>query len=396
MGGLVTGEMEAETKVLVYEYLDGLGLVPVGVSEVKKDALSLRQIIERYQKIKQDDLIFFTRQIQTIVKAGIPLISGLKALEEQTENSTLKRIIREIYQEITKGKSLSDVLANHPRIFSELYVSMIRAGEMGGVLEDVLGRLTGLLEFQMKTREMMKAAFRYPAMVVGTLGMAFVVIIKFVIPKFAVIFKESKTDLPMPTKIMLLINDLFQKFGGIIAVAAILFVIAVTMYLRTKRGKSQWDRLKLKIPLIGQILLKIVMSRFANMFENMMRSGVPIMRTLDIVSKTVGNEYVAEKILEIRSKVEKGRGISKPLKDSGIFPPLVVHLISTGEETGSLEEMLREVLIHYDREITYSVSRLSAWIEPILTAGLSVIVLFLALAVFLPWWNMMSAMTGGH
>ena len=394
MGGLITGAMEAETKILVYEYLDGLGLVPVAVSEVKKDTFSLRQIIERYQRISQDDLIFFTRQLQTIVKAGIPLISGLKALEEQTENPKLKRIIREIYQEITKGKSLSDVLANHPRIFIELYVSMIRAGEMGGVLEDVLGRLIGLLEFQMKTKEMLKAAFRYPAMVVGTLGMAFVVIVKFVIPKFAVIFKESKTDLPMPTKIMLVINDLFQKFGGIIAVGAVLFVIAMVMYLRTKRGRSAWDRLKLKIPLIGQILLKIVMSRFANMFENMMRSGVPIMRTLDIVAKTVGNEYVAEKILEIRSKVEKGRGISKPLKDSGIFPPLVVHLISTGEETGSLEEMLREVSIHYDREITFSVSRLSAWIEPILTAGLSVIVLFLALAVFLPWWNMMGAMTG--
>jgi MSHA biogenesis protein MshG len=192
------------------------------------------------------------------------------------------------------------------------------------------------------------------------------------------------------------INDVVQGYGFLILIVLVLSVAGVVLCIRSPKGRRNWDRIKLRIPLVGQILLKITMSRFANMFENMIRSGVPIMHTLEIVSKTVGNEYVAEKIVEIGSKVEKGRGISKPLKDSGIFPPLVIHLVSTGEETGSLEEMLREVSVHYDREITYSVSRLSAWIEPILTAGLSVIVLFLALAVFMPWWNMMAAMKGGQ
>ncbi len=394
-GGLVTGEMEAETKEMVYEHLDGLGLLPVGVSEAKGDAFSLNKAFERFEKIRQDDLIFFTRQLQTIVKAGIPLISGLKALEEQTESPKLKRIINEIHREVSKGKSLSDVIANHPGTFSELYVSMVRAGEIGGVLDDVLGRLIGLLEFQMKTREMLKTALRYPVMVVCVLVLAFIVIVTFIIPKFAVIFKGANIDLPLPTKIMLWINDIVQGYGTLLFIGTVLLVVAWVAYVRSKKGKVVWDRFKLRIPLIGQIQLKIIMSRFANMFENMMRAGVPIMHTLQIVSRTVGNEYIAEKIIEISAKVERGRGISKPLKDSGVFPPLVIHLISTGEETGSLEQMLREVSIHYDSEITYSVSRLSAWIEPILTAGLSVMVLFIALAVFLPWWNMMGAMKGG-
>jgi type II secretory pathway component PulF len=394
-GGLVTGEMDADSRMVVYDHLDGQGLVPVQVVESKSDPFSLAQILERYQTIRQDDLIFFTRQLQTIVKAGIPLISGLKALEEQTENPKLKRIIKEIYQEISKGKSLSDVLSNHPRTFSELYVSMIRAGEIGGVLDDVLGRLIGMLEFQMKTREMLKAAMRYPVTVVCVLVLAFIVIVTFIIPRFATIFKGANVELPLPTKIMLWINDMVHDYGIFLLIIGIALIAGGIMYIRSENGKVVWDRLKLRMPLVGQILLKIVMSRFANMFENMIRAGVPIMRTLEIVSRTVGNEYVARKIVEVSSKVEKGRGISKPLKDSGVFPPLVIHLISTGEETGSLEQMLREVSVHYDTEITYSVSRLSAWIEPVLTAGLSVMVLFIALAVFLPWWNMMEAMKGG-
>jgi type II secretory pathway component PulF len=394
-GRLVTGEMEADTRKAVLEYLDGIGLLPTLVSEIKARSLSLDRYFGRRERVKQDDLIFFTRQLQTVVKAGIPLIAGLKALEEQSEDPVLKRIISEVSQDITKGKSFSEALASHKGVFSELFVSMIRAGELGGVLDDVLGRLIGLLEFQMRTKEMVKAAMRYPMMVVGTLLVAFAVIITFVIPKFADIFKQAKVELPLPTKIMLLINDLVQGYGPLLLLIIAGCVIGVVMYIRSSKGRRNWDRVKLRIPLIGQILLKITMSRFANMFENMIRSGVPIMRTLEIVSRTVGNEYVAEKIVEISSKVEKGRGISKPLRDSGIFPPLVIHLISTGEETGSLEEMLREVSVHYDREITYSVSRLSAWIEPILTAGLSVMVLFLALAVFMPWWNMMGAMKGG-
>jgi len=394
-GALIAGAMDADSQKAVYSQLDGMGLLPVFVSQDEEKSSLFQNISDKFQHVKPDDLIFFTRQLHTIVKAGIPLISGLKALEEQTSIHMLKKTIKAIYQDIDRGTGFSDALAKQKHVFPEIYVSMVKAGEMGGVLDDVLERLAGLLEFQMKTKEMLKSAMRYPVMVISAITAAFFILVFFVIPKFAIIFKSAKMELPLPTKIMLAINDVVQSYGAFILAVIIMAVIGIVMYKRSEKGKLAWDRHKLKIPLIGQIFLKISMSRFAYMFENLIKAGVPIMRTLEIVSRTVGNEYIAQKIVEIGTKIEKGRGISKPLKDSGIFPPLVIHLVATGEETGSLEEMLREVSNHYDREITYSVSRLAAWVEPILTSVLAVMVLFLALAVFLPWWNMMGAMKGG-
>ena len=394
-GSLVQGIMEAENRGIVYMQLDGMGLLPVSVVEEKAGSLDFQAFFARYQKVKYDDLIFFTRQLQTIVKAGIPIISGLKALEEQTTNTRLKQIIGKIHQDIDRGIGFSDAIEKHKGVFPEMYISMVRAGEMGGLLEDVLEKLSGILEFQMKTKEMLKSAMRYPIMVLSGIIVAFFVIVTFVIPRFAVMFKASKVELPLPTKIMLFINTLVQSYGVYTFSAIAAIIVSLIFYIRTEKGKLVFDKYKLKVPIIGQIILKICMSRFAYMFENMVRAGVPVMRTLEIVARTVGNEYIAQKIIEIQGKIEKGKGISKPLKESKIFPPLVIHLVSTGEDTGSLEEMLREVSIHYDREVTYSINRLSAWIEPIMTIVLSAMILFLALAVMMPWWNMMSALRGG-
>jgi type II secretory pathway component PulF len=395
-GAMITGVMEGENARSIYTQLDKMGLFPISAAEEKKGASSpINMDLAIFNKVKFDDLIFFTRQLQTVVKAGIPLISGLKALEEQTTNTRLKGAIKDIYQNIDKGQSFSDSLAKHKNVFPEIYVSMVRAGEMSGSLEEVFERLSGVLEFQMKTKEMLKSAMRYPMFVIVTLVGAFVVLIKFVVPKFADIFKTAKVELPLPTKILLLMSDVAQEYTIPVIVAFIAIVAAFIFYKRTKQGALNIDRLKLKLPIIGPIILKISMNRFAFMLENLVRAGLPIVQTLAIVSKTVGNEFIAMKIDEISLKVEKGKGISKPMKEAQIFPPLVLHLVSTGEETGGLEEMLREVSIHYDREITYSVTRLSAWIEPIMTAGLSIMVLFMALAIFMPWWNMMGAMKGG-
>ncbi|HOJ44201.1 MAG TPA: type II secretion system F family protein, partial [Syntrophorhabdaceae bacterium] len=369
-GTLVAGNMDADNIKAVYMQLDSLGLYPVSVSEIKgiggniSLSTSFIPFLGSYQKITYDDLIFFTRQLQTIIKAGIPLISGLKALEEQTTKSRLKNVIKDLYMDIEKGRSFSDAMSRHSDVFPEVYVSMIRAGEIGGVLEDVLERLVGMLEFQLKTKEMIKSALRYPIMVVVSIVIAFFVLVTFVIPKFVPLFKSAKIDLPLPTRIMILINDIVQQFGVYLVLGVIALIVGFMLYKRTERGRLQWDRFKLKLPLIGEILHKIYMSRFANMFENMIRSGVPVIKSLEVVSKTIGNVYISTKIDEVGLKIEKGKGISTPLKDTGIFPPLVIHLVSTGENTGSLEEMLKEVSNHYDREITYSVGRISAWIEP--------------------------------
>ncbi len=393
-GTLITGTMEAESKALVYMQIDSMGLIPVSV-ERKRSTFELKDLLAKFQKVRYDDLIFFTRQLQTVIKAGIPLLQGLRSLEEQTANGRLREAIRRIYQDVDRGLSLSEAMSKHKSVFPELYISMVAAGEVGGVLEDVLERVAGLLEFQMRTKEMLKSAMRYPIMVTVGIFVAFFVLVTFVIPRFVVLFKGSKMELPLPTRMMIYINDLIQAYGPYFLLFFFAIVSILLLYSRTETGRLTKDRLKLKIPIVGQIILKICMSRFAFMFENMVRAGVPIVRSLDIVSRTVGNEYIAEKIREIAAKIEKGKGISKPLRESRIFPSLVVHLVQTGEETGSLEQMLREVSTHYDREVGYSLSRLSAWIEPVMTVTLSVVILFLALAVLLPWWNMMAAIRGG-
>lgn len=394
-GLLVAGTMEADNSKVVFAQLDDMGVYPVSVKEKKRLGFSLEELLVKYERVKPDDIIFFTRQLKTVIKAGLPLISGLRALEEQTNNRKLKHTIKKVYQGLDRGESFSDALSAHPDVFSDLYVSMVKAGEIGGVLDDVLDRLAQLLEFQIKTKEMFTSAIRYPVMVVGAIIIAFFVLVTFVIPKFALLFRGSTMQLPLPTRIMLVTNDLVQNYGIYLLGAMVVFTVVTVIYTRTSEGKYVKDRVKLAIPFVGSIILKICMSRFAYVQENLIRAGVPIVTTLQIVARTVGNEVIMRKVLEIGEAIEKGRGIARPMKESGIFPPLVLHLVATGEDTGSLEEMLREVSIHYDSEVSYSLARLSSWIEPILIVSLGGMILFIALAVFLPWWSMMDALKGG-
>jgi len=394
-GSLVTGIIEGDNRRAAYAQIDALGLFPVTVSEAREEIFSIENFLTALKPVRYDDIIFFTRQLQTVIRAGIPILSGLRAIEEQTSNVKLRGAIKEMVQDIDKGASLSDAMMKQKKLFPDLYTSMVKAGEIGGSLEEVLERLATLLEFQLKTKEMLKSAIRYPIFVVTTLLIAFLVLINFVVPRFAVLFRGAKMDLPLPTRMLLLTNDIFQNYAIYLGISIFILIGGFLLYKRTDAGTLEIDRLKLRAPLIGPIILKICMSRFANMFENLIKVGIPVVRTLEVVSRTVGNEYIAQKIIEISGKIEKGLGISRPLREAEIFPPLIIHLISTGEQTGSLEDMLKEVSTHYDREITYSINRLSTWIEPLLTAGLSLMVLFLALAIFLPWWNMMGALRGG-
>ena len=395
-GSLIAGTMDADSQRAVSSHLDSMGLFPIAVSEKKgMTLLSIEDFLTKLDRVRLDDIIFFTRQLRTVIKAGVPLISGLRALEEQTNNRKLKKAIKKVWQDLDRGKSFSEALSGHADIFSDLYVSMVKAGEVGGVLDEVLERLAQLLEFQMKTKEMFKSALRYPMMVVGAIIIAFFVLVTFVIPKFALLFKGTTMQLPLPTRILLWMNEMVQAYGIYMLGVVIGICVAVLIYTRTERGQYAMDQLKLKLPFVGNIILKICMSRFAYVGENLIRAGVPIVTALEIVARTVGNLVITKKVLGISQKIEKGKGITKPMEDSGIFPPLVLHLIATGEDTGSLEEMLREVSIHYDSEVSYSLARLSSWIEPILIGVLGGMILFIALAVFLPWWGMMEALKGG-
>jgi type II secretory pathway component PulF len=322
-------------------------------------------------------------------------MSGLKALEQQTENKKLKNLISMVSEDVDRGKSFRDALSMHPQVFSELYVNMVGAGEIGGNLEEVLERLFFMLEFNRKTSANLKAALRYPVMILVSLCVAFVVIVTFVIPKFSVIFENSTVELPVPTRIMILLNFMVQNYWYYLLFGIGFLVIAFSMYIRREAGRVHWDRLKLKIPILGPVFLKICTSRFSKMLETLSRSGVSIITALEVVSRTVGNEYIAYKIRDIAEKIKGGSGISDSLRETGVFPPLVVQMVSTGEEAGALDDMLQEVTNYYETEIDYAVSRMSSLVEPILTVALGLMVLFMALAVFLPWWDMIRVFGGG-
>lgn len=391
-GSSLKGTIEAESQHLAAMQLDAMGYIPISISE--KKLFVFDDLGSRFEKVKAEDLIFFTRQLYTVIKAGISLLSGLKALEEQTENKKLKKVLSIVAKDIDGGKSFSDSLSAHPEVFNELYVNMIEAGEIGGSLDEILERLTIMLEFSRKTSANLKAAVRYPVMVVVALFVAFGVIITFVIPKFAVIFEASTVELPIPTRIMMFINFLVQNYWYYGLFIAGSLVTAFFLYTHSESGKLKWDHLKLKIPILGDVFLKIYMSRFSSMLETLSRAGTSIVMSFGIVSRTIGNVYIAHKINGIAEHVKAGKGITASLKESKIFPPLVLHMVQTGEETGALDEMLAEITTYYEREIDYTVSRMSSYIEPILTVGLGIMVLFIALAIFLPWWDMMEAFKG--
>jgi len=386
--------MEADSPPAVAAQLDSMGYFPISITE--KKGFSFDDLVSRFERVKIEDLIFFTRQLLTITKSGIPLLSGLKALEQQTENKKLKHVISMIAKDVDQGKSFSSALAKYPDIFPELYVNMIEAGELGGTLDDILDRLIFTLEFNMKTSTNLKAAMRYPVFVVVSLCVAFGIVVTLVIPKFSVIFERSTMDLPAPTRIMLLLNFVVQTYWYYLLFGIGMVAIAFFIYIRQESGRLNWDHLKLRIPIVGPIFLKIYMSRFSSMLETLSRSGVSIDTALDVVSRTLGNAYLALKTREIAEKVRSGRGITDSLRESDIFPPLVVRMVFTGEESGSLDDMLREVTNYYEREIDYSVSRLSSYIEPVLTVGLGIMVLFMALAIFLPWWDMIKTFKVGR
>ncbi len=393
-GVAVRGQVQAESAALAAAELSGMGYIPVSISEKKESPLD-ELAAHLWNRVDPDQIIFFTRQLFTIIKSGIPLLSGLGALEQTMEDKRMREVVAAVRKDVDQGKRFSAALSKHPAVFPELYVNMVDCGEMGGFLEETLLRLIRALEFNRKTRTNVKSALRYPLMVVSGLGIAFVVIVTLVIPRFAVIFEKSNMALPLPTRVMIGLNYVVQGYWYLVLLVMAALTGAFISYVRTDSGRLEWDHFKLKMPILGPIFMKIYLSRFASTLETLTRTGISMDVALEVVSRNIGNEYIAQKVREMTARVQEGLGLTKALLDSRIFPPLVVQMALTGEESGSLDDMLREVSDYYEREVEYTIGRLSSYIEPILIVGLGVMVLFMALAIFLPWWNMMDVMKGG-
>lgn len=387
-GRSVAGEMTAGSDAEVATQLKEKKLTPFLIEPVEEKMAS--DFFARFRHFKQGDVNAFTRELYTLTKAGLTVLASLEVIGEQDRNPVLKKIVEGLLQSIRGGASISDSLQRYPKIFSVLYVNMIRAGEASGRLDQILERLIFIGEAEEKLQMRVKSALRYPTIVLSALVIAFLVITNFIIPKFAALFAKSGVELPLPTRILLGIHDAFSRYGWLTAILTIGLGILLVRFLKTPAGKLLKDKIMLKVPVFGPLVLKADMSRFARIMALLIQSGIPALRALEIAEGSADNKVVAEAINKIRVSVTEGTSLTQPMKESGIFPPSVVRMVRVGEETGKIDELLLKVSEYYDMQVEYTVTNLMVLIEPMLIVVLGGMVFVLALGMFLPMWNMIS------
>lgn len=394
-GEMVRGVLEAGNSGAVADQLFNTGVTPVEIVATRKptgagEASWSVRLTEG--KVGEIDVMMFSRQMYTLLKAGVPILRALTGLRESTQSLAFKRVLGDIRESLDTGRELSVALRRHPRIFSSFYVSMVRVGEATGMLEDVFLRLFYYLEFEKNTRDQIKAALRYPSFVVAAIVIALVVINLVVIPAFAKVYTAIKVELPLMTRILLAVSDFTVHYWPAMLVGAIGTYIGFRLYINSRSGKYRWDKHKLRLPLAGSIILKATLARFARSFALAYKSGIPVVQGLSVVALVVDNDHIGSRIEQMRNSIERGESILRTAIATGVFSPIVLQMIAVGEETGELDSLMQEVAEMYEREVEYEVKKLSDKIEPVLIVGLAVIVLVLALGVFLPIWELGSAM----
>lgn len=389
-GNTVSGSIEAESRETAAALLGQRGYIPSKVSEVSNSSQTagFGNLKDRFTGVKAADLILFTKQFRTLVRAGLSIISLLQVLENQTENPKLRVIIGSMGDDIKGGSTLYDAFRKHPKVFSPLYCSMIQAGESSGSLAEVMDRLIYIIGHEHKIKSDIKSALQYPIIVCVFLAIAFFVLLTFVIPKFTSIFLSAGLALPLPTRICMLLYDILSKYWFLVLGVIAAGIVALVSYFKTEQGQYMRDLLVLRVPIFGLLVIKSAMSRFASIFAILQSSGIHVLESLKILSGTIGNIAIAREFDRIRDRVEQGRGISGPLKSAEYFSPMVVNMVTIGEESGKLDELLHEVSDHYDYEVEYAMHRLSEAIGPLLTVGLAAVIGFFAIAIFLPMWDL--------
>jgi type II secretory pathway component PulF len=388
-GNPVVGTIDAPDIHVAGDQLYASGYLPIAIEETEEAfSVSISDLWRRFQKVTVEELILFSQQFSALYKAGLPLLAGLESITQEVKNQKFRNVLEEVRQQIEGGSTLHVAMSKYPDVFSTVYVNMVRAGETSGMLGEALDRFITLADRELRTQQRVKEATRYPKIVILSLTIAFAVLVTFVIPRFATVFAQFKTPLPLPTRIMIGINDIFQNYWYLVLIAVIGIPILLKRYLKTEKGRIFWDSLKMRIPVFGSIFLKIALSRFSYTFVMLNRSGIPILQTLEITSTTINNTSLSQSIEEISRTVREGRSLADAMRETGKFTPLVLQMVSVGESSGTLDQMLTRITEYYDVEVENMIKKMSTYIEPILTLFLGVVVLFLALAVFLPWWNM--------
>jgi MSHA biogenesis protein MshG len=396
-GEAMAGTMDADTADRVAEQLFNSGITPTEIHELEERQVGGRDVSEIFGNLFRpgvdlDELIMLCRQMRTLLRAGIPILKGLSGLAESLDNPTLSEALIDVYRQLESGRELNTALAQHPEIFMPLFIALVRVGESTGQLDQAFGILAEYLQAEKETRERIKKALRYPAIVISAVIIALVIINIFVIPVFAGVFERFDAELPIMTQILLTTSNFMLEWWPWMLVGAISSGIAFKFWLATDEGRYRWDKKILGFPLIGHILNKATLGRFAKSLSLVIKAGIPMVQGLAVVSGVVNNAYVSERILSMRDGIEKGDSISRTAAATGLFTPLVLQMLNVGEETGEIDSLLEETAIHYEAEVKYGLDNLSAAIEPIIVVILGVMVTVLALGVFLPMWNLANVM----
>lgn len=385
-GEILNGEIELPTREEVVGYLVRQRLRPISVNTKAREFE-----INIGTGIKTREVVIFTRQFATMINSGLPLVQSLTILAEQTENKRFSKIIGQILQDIQAGQTLADSLRQHPKVFTELYVNMVAAGEAGGILDVILNRLAVFLEKNDALARKIKGAMVYPAVMLVVVIACTTILLWKVVPVFAAMFTGAGLDLPAPTRVVLALSNFLQHYMWLLVLAIIAAVFGIRQYYKTENGKLQLDRLLLRFPVIGNLLRKSAVSRFTRTLGTLVSSGVSILDGLQITARTAGNRVVHDAVMKSRASISAGATISDPLKESGVFPPMVVQMINVGEQTGGLDEMLTKIADFYDDEVDAAVSALTSILEPIMIVVMGVVIGGIVVAMYLPMFDMINA-----
>ena len=404
-GSMQQGTVEANDAKAAAQTLMQRGLIPVDVAASKGKVSSTRtnkpsgtlwqQLKAKTEpSVELDQLIIFCRQMYSLTNAGIPILRAIEGLADTTQNKRLERALRDVHGQLERGRTLSAGMSQHPKVFSRLIVAIVHVGENTGQLEESFEQLALYLEKEQDTRKRIKAATRYPTFVMIALVVALFVLNIFVIPTFANMFSRFKVELPWATRALLGTSEFFVAYWPLMLIAMVGAFFGIRAYVNSAPGRLLWDRWKLRMPIIGSILERSILSRFARSFSVMLSAGVPLTQALSLVAEAVDNAHMERKILDIRRTIERGENLSRAARQSKLFTPLVLQMIVVGEETGRSDTLLKEVADYYERETDYDLKTLTARIEPVMIGFVAVLVLILALGIFTPMWDMMNAYQG--
>jgi type IV pilus assembly protein PilC len=382
-GNVVTGTVVADNEALVLQRLREQQLTPL---EVKKQGKGFNVELTP-KKVKFKELAVFSRQFATMVNSGLPILRALSILADQSTNPMLAKTLTAVRMDVEQGASLSTAMAKHPKIFNDLYIAMVRSGETGGSLDTTMLQLASMLENEVKLRGKIKSAMTYPVAVVGLVSLILSAMLLFVVPQFQNIYGQLGGTLPMPTRILLAVSNIFKKYFLFILVGVFVGRFFFRRWKKTPAGRESVDRAKLRVPVFGPLFQKVALSRFASTTSMLLRSGVPILQAFDIVADTVNNKVVSKAIVDVQGSVREGESMAKPLSKHKVFPPMVVQMIAVGEETGQVDTMLEKVAAFYDQEVEATVDALTSLIEPLLIAFIGGAVGAAVIALYMPMFN---------